>query len=54
MTPKEKLNFEQVKTLQILLQHGSITKQQFVKSFTCMTEKMGMQGKINMDDILNN
>lgn len=42
--PKRELYLSQVKLLNTFLESGAIDKAQWTKSYTCMTEKMGMQG----------
>lgn len=41
---KKKLYLDQVRLLDTFLEHGTITKAQYDKSFHDLTEKMGMQG----------
>ena len=41
---KQELYLKQVKLLKNFLSTGAISQAQYDKSFTCMTEKMGMEG----------
>jgi len=41
---KRELYLKQVKLLKKFLATGAISQAQYDKSFTCMTEKMGMEG----------
>lgn len=42
---KKDLFIKQIQTLKTLLKHGAISKEQYLKSATCLAEKMGFDKK---------
>ena len=51
---KQELYLKQVKLLKKFLSTGAISQAQYDKSFTCMTEKMGMEGVSLEESYLEN
>lgn len=47
---KKVLYLKQVALLKQFLSTGAISQAQYDKSFTCMTEKMGMEG-VSLEDV---